>query len=53
MQISYHFALKKFKNYKTKKKKKTFFSVPAGMYRTGTYTGIKTPTFRTSLNTGR
>ena len=27
--------------------------VPAGMYRIGTYTSIKTPTFRTSLNTDR
>ena len=26
--------------------------VPAGMYHTSTYTGIKTPTFRTGLNTG-
>ena len=27
--------------------------VPAGMYRTDTYTGIETPTFRTGLNTSR
>ena len=26
---------------------------PVGMYRTGTYTGIETLTFRTGLNTGR
>ena len=28
-------------------------TVPAGMYRTGMYTGIETSTFRTGLNTGR
>ena len=27
--------------------------VPVGMYRTGTYTGIETPTIRTDLNTSR
>ena len=66
MQISYHFAqtkiqkLQNLKNNNNKKlKKKTFFlyqlvhPVLAGMYRTGMYINIKTPTFYTGLNTGR
>ena len=37
MQISYHSALQKFKNYKTKKKNIEVFSVPVGMPSTDRY----------------